>query len=65
MARPKNQVDSESLKLATTEAVCRELDRLVKTGFFGKTRMEVAEELMRRALIEALKDPWVQRKLER
>jgi hypothetical protein len=59
MARPQNTVSTTKIHLATTPEVCRALDALVATGKFGKTRSEVAEELMRLKLREVELEGWL------
>jgi hypothetical protein len=59
MARPQNPVSTTKVHLATTPEVCRALDALVATGKFGKTRSEVAEELMRLKLREVELEGWL------
>jgi hypothetical protein len=61
MARSENEVDTAFIKLSTTPAVCRELDELVKTGLFGKSRAEVAEQLLRERLREVIHLGWTTR----
>jgi hypothetical protein len=61
MARTENEVDTAFVKLSTTPAVCRELDALVKTGLFGKSRAEVAEQLLRERLREVIHAGWTKR----
>ena len=59
MARAPNTVETEKLHLSTTPQVLAALDGLVKTGMFGKTRTEVAEELMRLKLREIVAKGWL------
>jgi hypothetical protein len=59
MSRPS--VDTEVVKLSTTAAVCGQLDQLVDTGMFGKTRAEVAEQLLREKLRELIEKGWPKR----
>jgi hypothetical protein len=59
MARPKNAVETEELKISTTPQVREVLDLLAKTGRFGKNASEVAEELMRTKLREVELEGWV------
>lgn len=53
---------TEKVHLATTPQVLKALDALVKTGKFGKTRSEVAEELMRLKLREIELEGWLDTK---
>lgn len=39
-----------TLLIETTPQVARRLERLAETGFYGQTRDQVAEELLRQAL---------------
>lgn len=56
--RPKNSNQPAQVRLATTPQVCELLDQLVATGLFGKTRAEVAEQLMRDKLREVIERDW-------
>jgi pyruvate/oxaloacetate carboxyltransferase len=62
MARTQNTVPTEKLHLSTTPQVLAALDGLVKTGMFGKTRTEVAEELMRLKLRDLVTQGWLDAK---
>lgn len=46
MGRPKNQIDTVTLKIATTPGVQRLLERLVASGLYGKNPAEAAERLI-------------------
>jgi hypothetical protein len=59
MPRARNAVVTEKLHLSTTPRVLDALDALVKTEMFGKTRTEVAEELMRLKLREIILKGWL------
>jgi hypothetical protein len=61
MARGRNSVDTKKLHLSTTPQVLSALDALVRTGYFGKTRTAVAEELLRVKVREAVTDGWLER----
>jgi hypothetical protein len=61
MPRDKNTVSTAKVHLSTTPQVLSSLDALVKTGLFGKTRTEVAEELLRLKVREAVAEGWVER----
>lgn len=52
MPRNPNVVDTEVVKISTTPYVVRWLDRLAKTGRYGKNPSAVAEELLRRKVSE-------------
>lgn len=56
MPRGSNPVPTEQLRLSTTGQVLALLDGLVATGLFGKNRNEVAEQLIREKLREAVRD---------
>lgn len=45
--------------IRSTERVVTELDRLAQMGLFGKTRSEVAEELMRLQLRDLHREGWL------
>jgi len=48
--RTKNSVDSVSFQITTTQRVTNDLERLARTGYFGKNKNEAAEQLMRAQL---------------
>ena len=50
MARDSNAVRSKTLRLSTTVQVLAFLDQLARTGFYGKNRAEVAEQILRSSL---------------
>ncbi len=58
MPRTPNPVDTEPLKLSTTPEVCTELDHLLATGLFGKTRSEAAEQLLRERVRQLVLEGW-------
>ena len=58
-ARKKNQIETLPLKLSTTRQIHERLDQLALTGVFGKSKTEVAEELLRAKLREVEVPPWV------
>jgi hypothetical protein len=60
--RGKNSIDTEKLAISTTAEVSSALDRLVKTGLFGKTRAEVAEALLRERLRDVIREGWLDQK---
>jgi hypothetical protein len=55
MARPENITPTETLRLSTTPQVVALLEQLARTGLHGKNPNEVAEELVRLKLREALR----------
>jgi hypothetical protein len=59
--RDRNIVGTKKLHLSTTTQVLDALDALVRTGLFGKTRTEVAEELLRVKVREAVSVGWLER----
>jgi hypothetical protein len=61
MPRGRNQISTEPLKLSTSDEVARQLDLLLHTGLFGKTRAEVAELLLRERLREIILEGWSER----
>lgn len=61
MPRAHNSVGTKKLHLSTTPEVLSALDALVRTGLFGKTRTEVAEELLRVQVREAVTNGWLER----
>ena len=50
MAKRRNVIPSESLKVTTTPQVRELLNRLVETGLYGKNVPEAAGRLIERAL---------------
>jgi hypothetical protein len=58
-ARQKNSIETLPLKLSTTRQIHERLDQLVLTGIFGKSKTEVAEELLRAKLREIEVPSWV------
>lgn len=61
MPRERNSVGTRKLHLSTTPEVLSALDALVRTGLFGKTRTEVAEELLRLKVREQVTSGWLER----
>lgn len=59
MGRRQNHVETVPLKLSTTPHVIKALERLVRTGKFGKTPSEAAEELLRAKLREVELEGWL------
>ena len=52
---------TEKLHLSTTPQVLAALDALIRTGLFGKTRTEIAEELLRVKVRETVTEGWLER----
>lgn len=50
--RRDNPIDTVAVTIRTTEQVVGALDALLRTGFFGKSRAETAEELLRAKVLE-------------
>ncbi len=46
MPRQRNHLPTETFTVSTTPHVIAELQRLVKTGHFGKTHAEAAERII-------------------
>jgi hypothetical protein len=46
MARKDNKLGTEIVRIATNPRIKEYLERLVLTGFYGKTASEVAERLL-------------------
>ena len=61
MPRRRNSVETEKLHLSTTPQVLAALDALIQTGLFGKTRTEIAEELLRVKVRETVTEGWLER----
>jgi hypothetical protein len=61
MPRDRNTIATKKLHLSTTAQVLAVLDAFVRTGLFGKTRTEVAEELLRVKVRDAVTDGWLER----
>ncbi len=54
MARPKSSVEPEKITITTTKSVVKILDKLLESGMFGRSKTEVAEQLLRRAIEDLL-----------
>lgn len=65
LARASNPIESVIVKVSTTQAVCDDLDRLVATGYFGKTRAEAAEQLLREELLRRIEGESFDRLVDR
>ena len=65
MARGRNPVVTQSVKVSTTPWVTVSLERLARTGRFGKNASEVAEELLRAKLRELELEGWLDREASR
>jgi hypothetical protein len=52
MAKTKNDAATERITISTTPQVVEALKWLAQQGYWGKNPAEVAEELMRRKLVE-------------
>jgi hypothetical protein len=59
MSRTKNAVETKNVKISTTPWVFETLERLARTGRFGKAATEVAEELLRAKLREIEMEGWL------
>ena len=62
MARLKNEVETEPLRVSLTPGIMNYLADLVQTGLFGKTSASAAERLVERGIEAALKDGTIQRR---
>ena len=56
MSRKPNDIKTVSLRLSTTEAVRKHLERLVSTGLYGKNPSEAAEQLIARGIARAFQE---------
>ncbi len=65
MPRTRNSVETERVKISTTPWVVETLDVLAKTGRFGKSPSEVADELLRAKLREIELEGWLQKRSPR
>lgn len=65
LARDENTIKSVIVKMSTTQAVCDDLDRLLATGYFGKTRAEAAEQLLRAELLRRIEGESFDRLVDR
>lgn len=54
MARPKNTVPSEDLRLAVSPAMRTALEKIASTGLFGMNPNDVAVRLIERGLREVV-----------
>jgi hypothetical protein len=61
MARAPNAVETEIIKISTTPWVSETLERLARTGRFGKNPSEVADELLRAKLREVELEGWLEK----
>lgn len=55
-ANRTNQVSTREIKIRTTEKVYADLEKLVDSGYFGKSPAQAAEQLMREALRAEMKE---------
>ena len=55
MPRPRNDLKTEPLTLATTPQVVAYLKQLLKTGLYGKNPADAAERLLTRTLEQLLR----------
>ena len=53
MSRKPNDIKTVPLRLSTTEAIRKHLERLVSTGLYGKNPAEAAEQLIARGIARA------------
>ena len=60
MARTPNSIPTRKLQLSTTPQVVEALEALMATGKFGKSKGEVAEELLRLKLREIELEGWLE-----
>ncbi|HEX4952601.1 MAG TPA: hypothetical protein VF017_04295 [Thermoanaerobaculia bacterium] len=51
-----NAVNTKEVKIRTTPAVVADLERLVKTGYWGKSTAEAAEAVLKEGLRQILKE---------
>jgi tartrate dehydratase beta subunit/fumarate hydratase class I family protein len=54
LSKPKNQLETVKLGITTSKRVADFLDQLVKTEIFGRSKAEVAEQLIKRAMEDFL-----------
>jgi hypothetical protein len=54
MPKPNNSIQSVKIGITTTQRVALFLDNLIATEIFGKSRAEVAEQLIKRSMEEFL-----------
>lgn len=54
MGRAKSRVETETITITTGKKIGRYLDRLVKTELYGRTKSEVAEQLIRSSVIDLI-----------
>lgn len=62
MARTRNAVATETVKISTTPWVKETLAVLAQTGRFGKAPSEVADELLRAKLREVELEGWLEKR---
>ena len=63
--KPRNLTPTRNLTMRTTERVLKELGQLAETGLFGKSRGEVAEQLVREKLRELIREGWTKSQTRR
>lgn len=56
MSRTANVSTTQQLRISTTNAVVSLLDQIAATGLYGKNRAEVAEEMLREKIREAVRN---------
>ena len=56
MPKPKNSIKTVKITIATTPRVGDLLDELVERQMHGKTRSEVADQLIRESLLRHMED---------
>ena len=56
MARQPNDIETVNITLSTTQPIKQHLDRLVKTGLYGKNAADAAERLVASRIDQFLKD---------
>jgi len=61
MARPPNRIETIEIRIRTTSKVVGYLDDLVEGQLHGKTRAEVAEQLVRTGITQLIDSGTLQR----
>ena len=50
MSKPKSNIETVKVSITTSNRVVQFLDRLIKTEIYGRSRAEVAEQLIKRSM---------------
>jgi metal-responsive CopG/Arc/MetJ family transcriptional regulator len=62
MPKPKNKITTQQITISTNTILCEDLDRVVKTGYYGNTRPEAAERLITEAIRHLIREGTILKK---